>query len=223
MEVEPDGLLFDAGTIKVAPIREEQEYQGKRVKLTAFLDRARIPIQVDISFGDVVTPKPKKIEYPVLLDFPAPRIRACSRETVVAEKLQAMVMLGMANSRMKDFYDLYILARDFAFDSTVLTKAIKATFRRRKTAVPAEGPLALTDEFGQDEVKVVQWKAFVRKSGLEEEIPGLPEVLSQLREFLLPVLVAASGQGSSPGIWSPGGQWKLERKLESDGHQGYKE
>jgi len=106
MDVEPDGLNFDSETIKVGPIREDQEYQGKRVNLTAFLERARIPLQIDIGFGDVVTPNAEKIDYPTILKLPAPIIRAYTRETVVAEKFHAMVVLGIANSRMKDFYDL---------------------------------------------------------------------------------------------------------------------
>jgi predicted nucleotidyltransferase component of viral defense system len=213
VDVELDGLVFDPDTIRVVPIREEQEYQGQRVKLTAFLGNARIPIQVDIGFGDVVTPKPRKIKYPTLLDFPAPRIRACPRETVVAEKLQAMVILGIANSRMKDFYDVYVLARDFTFDGAILTRAIKATFRRRKTEIPAESPLALTEEFGRDGTKTIQWNAFVRKSGLEQEIPELLKVLPQLREFLLPILKAVSGQGPSLSLWDSGGPWKYEESI----------
>ena len=160
-----------------------------------------------MGFGDVVTPKAKKISYPTLLDFPAPRIRACPRETVVAEKFQAMVMLGIANSRMKDFYDLHVLARDFAFDGTTLVRAIKATFKRRKTDIPIELPLALTDEFGRDEVKSVQWNAFVRKSGLEADVPQLPELLSHLRDFLLLPMKAASGHGPAPASWAKGGPW----------------
>ena len=109
---------------------EDQEYQGQRVTLLAFLGKARIPVRVDVGFGDVVTPKATMISYPTLLEFPAPRVRACPRETVVAEKLQAMVMLGIANSRMKDFYDLYVLARDFHFDGAILAKAINATSMR---------------------------------------------------------------------------------------------
>jgi predicted nucleotidyltransferase component of viral defense system len=207
VEVEPDGLLFDPDTVRAEPIREEQEYQGQRVTLAAFLGKARIPIQVDVGFGDVVTPRAGMISYPSLLDFPAPRIRACPPETVVAEKLQALVVLGIANSRMKDFYDLYLLTRDFAFDGAPLTRAIQATFKRRKTEIPRHTPLALTEEFGSDETKSVQWKAFVRKGGLEQGIPGLPEVLSCLREFLLPPLKAASGQALIPKDWSAGGPW----------------
>jgi predicted nucleotidyltransferase component of viral defense system len=207
VEVEPDGLEFDANSVKAAQIREEQEYQGQRVTLMAFLGKARISIQVDVGFGDVVTPKPRLIIYPTLLDFPAPRIRAYPRETVVAEKLQAIIVLGIVNSRMKDFYDLYVLARDFAFDGATLTRAIKATFKRRRTEIPHKTPLALTDEFGYDDTKSVQWKAFVRKGGFQRDVPELPDVLLHLREFLLPPLKAASGQARSPKSWSAGGPW----------------
>ncbi|MBU4174904.1 MAG: nucleotidyl transferase AbiEii/AbiGii toxin family protein [Actinobacteria bacterium] len=213
--VEPDGLEFRADSVKATPIREEHEYHGQRVTLTAFLGKARITIQVDIGFGDVLTPRARKINYPTLLDFPAPRIRACPRETVVAEKLQAMVILGIANSRMKDFYDLYVLARDFEFNGATLTRAIKATFTRRGTGIPSETPLALTEEFGQDDMKSVQWKAFIRKSGLEQGVPELLDVLSHLREFLLPPLGAASGKAHAERTWSAGGPW-MSAKSEDD-------
>jgi predicted nucleotidyltransferase component of viral defense system len=207
VEVEPDGLEFNPNSVKAAPIREEKEYQGQRITLTAFLGKARIPIQVDVGFGDVVTPKARIISYPTLLDFPVPRIRACPRETVVAEKLQAMVILGIANSRMKDFYDLYVLARDFAFDGAILTRAIQATFKRRHTEIPREPPLALTEEFGRDDTKSVQWEGFIRKGGLEQGVPELPDILLHLREFLLPPLKAASGTAPVPKNWSAGGSW----------------
>jgi len=166
VEVEPDGLEFDGNSVKASPIREEQEYQGQRVTLTAFLGKARISIRVDVGFGDVVTPKARMLVYPTLLDFPAPRIRAYPRETVVAEKLQAMVVLGIANSRMKDFYDLYVLARDFAFDGATVTRAIKATFKRRKTEIPHATPLSLTEEFGCDGTKSIQGKASGVRKGI---------------------------------------------------------
>ena len=207
IDVEPDGLLFDPDAVRAEPIREEQEYQGQRVTLVAFLGKARVPIQVDVGFGDVVIPRARIISYPSLLGFPAPRIRAYPRETVVAEKLQAMVVLGIANSRMKDFYDLYLLTRDFAFNGATLTRAIQATFKRRKTQIPRQTPLALTEEFGRDDTKSVQWKAFIRKSGLEQGVPGLPGVLSYLQEFLLPLLKAASGQAAIPKNWRAGGPW----------------
>jgi hypothetical protein len=175
--------------------------------LTAFLGKARIPIQVDVGFGDVITLKAGIITYPTILDLPAPRIRTCTRETVVAEKLQAMVVLGIANSRMKDFYDLYLLAREFDFDGAILTRAIQATFRRRSTDIAHGTPLALTEEFGRDSAKSAQWKGFVRKSGLEQGVPEFPDGLSHLRKLLLPVLHAASGTAPIPKSWSAGGSW----------------
>jgi len=211
IDVAPDGLHFDHATIKVAPIRADQEYHGQRISLTAYLENARIPVQVDIGFGDIVTPDAEEIVYPTLLDFPSPRVRAYPRETFVAEKLQAIVALGIANSRMKDFFDLLVLARDFSFEGGILTEAIEATFERRRTEIPSEEPLAFTDEFGRDEIKTVQWKAFIRKSGLDLEKPELPNVLAKLREFLLPPLEAASRRGDDLGEWKAGGPWSSPR------------
>jgi predicted nucleotidyltransferase component of viral defense system len=207
MDSENDGLMFDEKSIRVMPIREGMEYQGRRVNLVAYLGKARIAVQVDIGFGDAVTPKPEIIQYPTILDFPAPRIRAYSQSTVVAEKFHAMVILGITNSRMKDFYDLHALASQFVFDGSTLVKAVKATFRRRKTAVPAIVPMALTEEFGLDSAKCIQWNAFVRKSGVDKKAPELLKVLSLLQEFLLPVMEAASGKGSLLGHWNARGPW----------------
>jgi len=160
-----------------------------------------------VGFGDVVTPRAKRIKYPTLLGSPAPSIRACPRETVVAEKFHAMVMLGMANSRMKDFYDLSVLAQGFTFDGDTLVRAMKATFRRRKTEIPTEPPLALTDEFAHDEMKSAQWNAFVRKSNVKEVVPELPEVISRLRDFLVLPMKAARGHDPIPANWPEGGPW----------------
>lgn len=204
---EPDGLVFDINTMEVVPIREEKEYQGQRIKLTAFLGKARIPVQVDVGFGDVITPKPRKISYPVLLNYPAPNILVYPRESVVAEKFHAMVILGIANSRMKDFYDLYILARDFDFNGNTLVQAIKATFKRRKTEIPITTPLALTDEFCHDEMKSVQWKAFVSKSGVQEGVPDFLELIMHLGNFLIFPMKAAAGEDTTPTSWVKGGPW----------------
>ena len=208
VEAGSDGLTFSSGSIRVAPIREEQKYQGQRVTLTAFLGKARIPVQVDVGFGDVVTPKAKEIDYPSLLQFPAARIRAYPRETVVAEKVQAMVMLGIANTRMKDFCDVYVLARDFDFQGSRLARAIRATFKRRRTEIPSESPSALSEAFGRGDGKSLQWKAFVRKSGLEGGMPEFAEVISHLRVFLLAPLGAARGQARLGEIWQEGGPWR---------------
>jgi predicted nucleotidyltransferase component of viral defense system len=136
LDVADDGVRFDLGSLAVGLIREEQEYGGVRVELVARITNAQVRLQVDVGFGDAITPEASVVEFPPLLDFPAPRLRAYPRETVVAEKLEAMVQLGMANSRMKDFYDVAVLARDFDFDGALLARAMRATFERRKTPLP---------------------------------------------------------------------------------------
>jgi hypothetical protein len=198
--VEPDGLLFDTKSIQV------EEYPGQRVKLRARLGDMQIPLQVDVGFGDAVTPGPVETQYPTLLDFPGPRIRSYPPETVVAEKLQAMVALGMINSRMKDFYDLWVMARTFAFQGTTLTQAIRATFQRRRTALPEGMPVALSDEFAQDTDKAKQWRAFVQRTGLPAGDGGLVAVIADLREFLLPPLLAAA-ENDLERHWRPGDGW----------------
>ena len=206
-EVEPDGVEFKAETISISPIREDDEYQGRRVRIGAVLGRLRIPLQIDLGFGDVVTPAAEMITYPSLLDFPPPQIRVYTRESVIAEKLQAMVALGLLNSRMKDFYDLWVMSRRFRFDGVALTSAIRATFRRRKTGIPSEIPSALSDEFAVDPEKSTQWAAFLRRNKLEGESVGLNGVVQELREFLVPPLHAAAEGGTFNLHWDPGGKW----------------
>ena len=194
VEVERDGLVFDPNGIGIEEIRGDQEYSGRRMKLVGRLGNAKIRIQIDVGFGDVVPPKAKPVEYPVLLDFPAPRIRAYPMETLIAEKLQAMVALGMANSRMKDYYDIYVLSKTFSFDGYNLVLAITATFMRRDTPIPSDIPLALSGEFAMSKDKVSQWKAFTDRSGLADLDVDLAQIIRELRGFLLgPLQAAASG------------------------------
>ncbi len=204
LSVADDGVLFDAASVQAEPMREDQEYAGGRVRLTAMIAGARLSLQIDIGFGDAVTPAPEEITYPTLLPFPAPRIRAYPKETVVAEKYQALVSLGMANSRMKDFYDLWVMSTTFAFDGATLAAAIGATFSRRQTALPAEIPLAMTAAFAEDRQKGVQWSSFVRRASPSATPPSLPEVIGVLKAFLLPVSEAL--QQAQPFLtrWTPG-------------------
>jgi len=204
VDVEKDGLEFDADSVEIEEIRENQEYPGQRVKVNAKLGIARIRIQIDVGFGDAVTPKAKIITYPVLLDYPAPRIRAYPKETQIAEKLQSMVFLGMANSRMKDFYDIFILSNTFSFDGNTLVKAIKATFKRRETQIPEGKPLALTDEFADDANKNIQWKAFISRNNLEDFGIDFPQLIKALGEFLLKPLHAAAAGESYKSKWIDG-------------------
>ena len=206
--VENDGIEFLSESIEGEEIRDEQEYRGVRLSFEARLEKARIPIQVDIGFGDVVAPSAEMVEYPVLLDYPAPRLLAYPREVVVAEKFQSMVDLGMANSRMKDFFDLWILASIFEFDGPRLAEAMGATFKRRRTPPPATPPLALTEEFYADAAKQVQWGAFLRKGRLKIQEKDFSKVASLLREFLMPPAIAAAQGHHFSQRWSAGGTWR---------------
>ncbi|HEY2050401.1 MAG TPA: nucleotidyl transferase AbiEii/AbiGii toxin family protein [Caulobacteraceae bacterium] len=181
---EEDGLVFDVEGLRADAIREDMEYGGVRLRTIASLERARIAVTIDIGFGDAIEPGTVLIDYPALLDMPAPRLRAYARETVIAEKFQAMVVLGRANSRMKDFYDIWVLSKSHEFDADRLAAAIAATFDRRATEVPEAQPDALTPEFAEDAAKQAQWKAFAQ--GLESAPPGLAQVTAELEAFLMP-------------------------------------
>jgi predicted nucleotidyltransferase component of viral defense system len=179
-----DGVVFDADALRVDRIRDELEYGGLRLRTTASISGARIALMIDIGFGDALEPGAELIDYPVMLDLPAPRLRAYARETVIAEKFQAMVALGRANSRMKDFYDICILSRSFAFNDDRLARAIAATFARRGTKIPAEVPDALTPDFAADKQKQQQWRTFVQDVAHD---PGeLANVVGDVAEFLMP-------------------------------------
>lgn len=188
-----DGIAFDPDTLRVDRIREELEYGGLRLRTIASIGGARINLTIDIGFGDALVPGAEYVDYPVMLDLPAPRLRAYARETVIAEKFQAMVALGRANSRMKDFYDIWILSRLFPFDDDRLARAIAATFARRGTDIPTELPDALSPAFAADEQKRRQWRVFVADVALD---PGeLAEVLDQLTAFLMPHAANAGKTG----------------------------
>lgn len=181
---ENDGILFDVEALRIDLIREQLEYGGLRLRTTARLAGARIAVVIDIGFGDAIEPGVEEINLPVMLDLPAPRLRAYPRETVVAEKFQAMVLFGLANTRMKDYYDIWILSRSYVFDAERLSRAIAATFERRGTAVPEELPDALTTAFSTDVTKQRQWEAFARD--LSAAVPSLEAIVADLAGFLMP-------------------------------------
>lgn len=207
-DVEPDGLEFNASTIQIAEIREDLEYPGQRVRLESKLGNARINLQIDIGFGDSVVPEPIELEYPTLLDMPSPHIKAYPIETVVAEKLETLVSKGILNSRMKDFYDLRIMAKEFQFDGSALTRAITATFARRGTEIPNANPAAFTEEFYTNADKKIQWKAFLRTSKLEDITLELSKVVNEMQAFLSPPMIAAVDNKSFDKKWFSGGPWK---------------
>jgi predicted nucleotidyltransferase component of viral defense system len=184
-----DGVRFDAGSVTLDHFRERQEYGGFRTKIAATVDGARVRAFIDIGFGDAIEPGLVEIELPVLLDLPAPRLRTYSRETVIAEKFHAMVLLGLANTRMKDFYDIWALTRSYDFTGDRLARAIAATFARRKTAIPRETPEALTQAFVQQPGKLEQWAEFVAEVGGER--PSLNAVIDDLAAFLMRHAAAA--------------------------------
>lgn len=206
VDVEPDGLVFDPATIKTDRIKEDADYEGVRVRFVGLLGRARVPMQIDVGFGDVITPGAETITYPALLDFPAPELAGYPRETVVAEKFQAMVYLRTLNSRMKDFYDVWLLSSQFAFDGPLLAKAIAATFANRGTAVDV-APISFTPDFTEQLSTLTQWTAFRNKLPGTECPATLSEVAMSLAEFLGPIAWACQSGESFNLRWTPGGPW----------------
>lgn len=204
---EDDGIDYDLDSPKVEGIREGQEYDGVRVTLNCLLHQARIPLQIDIGFGDAVIPAPELIEYPTLFGGPPPVLKAYPRYTFVAEKLEAMVKLGLANSRMKDFYDIWLVSRIFSFEGELLRSAITQTFARRRTAVPVSRPFALTSAFYEDHQKQVQWAAFIRKSKPEMQPGDLAAVVGAILEFVVPVIEAIQRDIPFSDAWRPDQGW----------------
>ena len=202
----PDGVEFDVTSLKVRPIREGQVYGGQQLTFVGSIDTARISLQVDVGFGDAVTPPAAQTNFPTLLDYPAPMLRVYPRETVVAEKFDAMVQNAEQNSRMKDYFDVRYLARHFAFDGALLSLAIVNTFSNRKTAFPTALPIGLSDRFAESPAKIAQWNGFLKRSAVGESAP-LADVVSDVRNFLAPVIAEVATGNSFNGSWLPGGPW----------------
>lgn len=207
---DDDGILFENESVGGARIKEEDEYDGVRIKLLAELAGARIPMQIDIGFGDAVYPEPELASFPVLLPMEAPLIRAYPRESAVAEKFHAMVVLDIRNSRMKDFYDVWLMASTWTFEMASLRSAILASFERRGSPIPETIPFALTQAFLIDPQKKLQWNAFVSRLNPGDRAPSLEEVGALLRSFLLPCISGKSPtQGKTP-LWTPSLNWSKE-------------
>lgn len=206
--VDEDGVVFVEETVRVEEIRDAAEYGGVRVRLEARLEQARFLVQIDIGFGDAVVPVPELVRYPTLLDGPAPEIRVYPREAVVAEKLHAMVFLGEANSRMKDFYDVFVCARRFAFDGPTLAKAMRTTFERRHTAIPSSLPSSLAPRFFDDDSRAADWRAFLDRHQLEGSPRDFGTVGEALRAFLWPVLQATTEPDIFSKRWPVAGPWQ---------------
>lgn len=183
-----DGVSFDQESVKGDLIRKDAEYQGVRVLLKGTLGKIRLHIQIDFGFGDVVFPAPIEIDLSQILDLGKPHLLGYTPESAIAEKFQAMVALDLTNTRMKDFYDIWLLSKNLEFNGQILAQAIKATFERRSTPLPNTTPTALTSAFSQDENKQRQWKAFLRKNRLDTEI-DLDEVIREIEDFLMPIVL----------------------------------
>ena len=202
--VPDDGLQFDSDGVRVEPIRNDARYGGVRVELLALMGKVKISVQIDIGYGDVVTPEPEVVEFPALLEFPAPTLRAYPIYTVVSEKFEAIVSLGETNTRMKDFYDVWFLSEHFEFDKRILHQAITATFERRRTVVPEpENIAAFSAVFAES--KKPAWSAFLKRNALKS--PELAVIVDRIRLFLGPVIEKSSGVSRS-GNWTPKLGWK---------------
>lgn len=206
--VPDDGIVFDATRLMLEPMRADDEYVGTRAVLPARCGKARLSLQADLGVGDAVWPEPIVRQYPALLDAPAPEVFAYARETVVAEKLEALVVLGDRNSRIKDFFDLHMLATTFTFDRRELGESVRRTFERRRTPIPETAPIGLTPEYWANPSRPAQMRAFARRAGLVEPREMDGDFTATLAAFLLPILDDLGSGAARDGTWRPGGPWK---------------
>lgn len=209
-EVEPDGLDFGPASIQLEAIHEEQDHAGWHVTLVAKLGRTVIPIQVDIATGQAVDPPAEEIEYPGLLDFPCATLLAYPREVAIAEKFHALVVLGMTNSRMKDFFDIAYLADTFEFRSDRLVPALRATFKRRRTDLPTARPAGLSVEYGEDPDRLRDWRAFALRAGLTATVMSLAAACGRIEALVMPAVGWALKEQAPARIWRPGKGWLAE-------------
>ena len=206
-EVQEDGLLFDPDTVTGERIKQDADYEGVRLHFASLLGIARVHLRIDVSFADIVYPAPVVMKYPVILPMPAPVLHSYPPETMVAEKLQAMIYLGIVNSRMKDFYDLWILANRFEFEGNVLQESIRRTFERRKTGIPASEPAAFSAQFAQE--KQSQWRAFIKTSAIADTPDQLEAILASLQEFIFPIFQRLCAERAFVKKWKAGGPWMV--------------
>lgn len=206
LDVPDDGLRFQPDKIQIQKVREDAKYSGVTARLEFQLHKARVRLKVDFGFGDVIVPGPEEVDYPPLLDGPAPHIRVYPRESVIAEKLHAATFFGNRNTRMKDFYDFYGLSRNFLFDGATLAQAVAATFERRDTPLPSEMPLPA--EFFEDVVRAGRWRFYLRKNELAGAPADFVAAGKAVREFLGPLYDSLVTMGEFQGTWRPGGPWQ---------------
>ncbi len=201
LEVPDDGIQFDPATVTGERIHEDAEYEGVRLRFSGLLGRARLHLQIDVGFGDVVSPAPVLKVYPAILSMPAPELRSYPPETMAAEKLQVMIYLGSVNSRMKDFYDLWTISEQFDFKGVALQEAIHRTFEHRGTEIPVVEPVAFSAQFAHE--KQAQWTAFLRTSTIAGAPENMEIILARLREFILPIFESILAGRKFRKIWKP--------------------
>ncbi len=205
-----DGVRFDFSSLQIEELRANEEYLGFRISVVAELGVARDRLQIDIGVGDAVWPRPGRIDYPTFLDLPAPRVLAYRPESVVAEKLHAIVRLGLRNSRIKDYFDIHYIASEFGFEGGVLGEAVRRTFERRRTAIPDDTPIGLTSEYWQDGRRQTQMRAFSKRARIDTDGLDTDALMERLQDFLIPVLQALVSGEEFGGSWEPGGPWRLK-------------
>ena len=207
LDVEDDGILFNSETVTAVRITEDAEYEGVRARVQGNLGNACVSIQVDIGFGDVIIPGPSKVAYPVLLYFPPPELYGYSMESTIAEKFQAMAKRGSINSRMKDFYDIWMLSQTFNFKGKLLAEAIRKTFENRKTPISLNQAL-FDPEFINDRDKNIQWQGFIKKSKIKDAPKSFNDVSAAIRVFIEPILISLIKGNAFKGVWNAPGPWK---------------
>lgn len=208
-QVADDGIVFDEASCRGEMINPEKEYTGVRVRFTAHLGQARIPMQVDVGFGDVVIPEAAEAEYPVMLEHPPPKVRGYTRESVIAEKLEAMVKRGEITSRTKDFLDIWLLSRQYEFSGEVLAEAIQTTFENRDTPIRPD-PVCLTEEFAATQERQEAWQALLATSRITDAPGDFPDIVEVIRAFLKPVLGAIASSRPFVAHWVPPGPWQVK-------------
>lgn len=205
-----DGIIFSSDSVKGKIIQTEAEYAGIRIEFEGDLNKAIINMQLDIGFGDTITPGPELISYPTILDLPAPQLHGYTLETIIAEKLETMVKRGIANSRMKDFFDIWTLSKQFSLNSKSLAAAIQATFQQRGTTIRTS-PECFSEAFATNPEKNQQWQSFIRKNSIKAGSDALPDIIEHIKQFLHPILQGLSVDDLPDLKWEPSHQWeKLE-------------
>ncbi|MFH2145192.1 MAG: nucleotidyl transferase AbiEii/AbiGii toxin family protein [Candidatus Omnitrophota bacterium] len=208
IKVVSDGLIFDSKNVKGQRIKEDADYEGVRVKFVGLLERSRIPMQIDIAFGDSIYPKPRIIEYPVILDFPKPKLKGYPAESIVSEKFEAMIKLGLLNSRMKDFYDIWLMMHQFDFNGLRLVEALKRTFKQRKTVLPQRKPLFAEEIYDGTSDRQTLWRAFLKKADVKHAPKKLSTTVKAIEKFLFEPLVAVNKSEKFNAKWKAPGPWE---------------